>query len=249
MQMVGELGVRAFGILLPSFLIHYLARVDITSKRGAAVRDQVVQLLLEQAMFENDSRVLWWAVREACAVAVNAAESQIYRYDQERGLFQLLERDGQNHIHERPIELSAEHPALRAFRDRMITEEVESSRLVCMAAPIFGQPDRAGPPLAVVMLHLRVDGAPERRAAGLFLTDLLDHIWPICAYASLRQQLPLIDQIGNREVHRLHLDEVIDVVLDTVESRYVVPIFLRESLIKSCRPGCAYTQAGARLPE
>ena len=88
-----------------------------------------------------------------------------------------------------------------------------------MAAPIFGQPDRAGPPLAVVMLHLRVDGASERRAAGLFLTELLDHIWPICAYASLRQQFPLIDQIGNREVYRLHLDEVIDVVLDTLCSR------------------------------
>jgi hypothetical protein len=87
LRIVGDVGVRAFGILLPSFLIHYLARVDITSKRGAAVRDQVVQMLLERAMFENDSRVLWWAVREACAVAVNAAESQIYRYDQERDQF------------------------------------------------------------------------------------------------------------------------------------------------------------------
>jgi hypothetical protein len=101
----------------------------------------------------------------------------------------------------------------------MIAEEAGSLRLVRMAAPIFGQPDRAGPPLAVVMLHLRVDGAFERRAAALFLTDLLDHIWPICAYASLRQQFPLIDQIGNREVHRLHLDEVIDVVLDTLCNR------------------------------
>jgi signal transduction histidine kinase len=170
-------------------------------------------------MFETESRVLWWAVRAACAGAVNASESQIYLYDQERDQFQLLERDGQQHIHDRQIELAADHPALRAFHSRAIAEEIGGARLVCMAAPIFGQPHRAGPPLAVVMLHLRVDGASERRAAGLFLTELLDHIWPICAYASLRQQFPLLDQIGNREVYRLHLDEVIDVVLDTLCNR------------------------------
>src|SRR5262249_8196002 len=99
---------------------------------------------------------------------------------------------------------------------RAIAEEFDGTPLVSMAAPIFGQPGREGPPLAVVVLQLRVESSYERRAAGLFLTDLLDHIWPICAYASLRQQFPLIDQIASSEVYRLHLDEVIDVVLDTL---------------------------------
>ncbi|MBK9715448.1 MAG: GAF domain-containing sensor histidine kinase [Kouleothrix sp.] len=200
-RLLGELGTRIFGVLLPSFMIHYLARVDIVARQGAAVRNQVVQALLEQAVFETEEDRLWCAIRDACAAAVNAVDGWICRYD--GGTAEL-----------QPVGAAPPDDGLaaRAASNRTVAEE-STQGLVTMAAPLFGQPGRAGPPLAVVTLRLRAAGAAERRAARLFLTDLIDHIWPICAYASIRQQFPLLDQSDNRDVYRLNLDEVLDVVL------------------------------------
>jgi signal transduction histidine kinase len=211
-RIIGELNVRVFAVLLPSFLAHYLARVDITAKHGAAVRDHVIQLLLEQAVFETDSAALWSAIREACGVAVKAVESRIYLYNAEDKRL-MLHDDAPDA--DPAATAVTEQLAARAAQERAVVDEAHGL-LTHLAAPVFGQPGGEGPPLAVVVLCLQAESAYERSAARQFLTSLLDHIWPICAYASMRQQVPLLDQIDNRDVYRLRLDEVLDVVLDTL---------------------------------
>lgn len=208
--LLGELCVRAFAVVLPSFLVHYLARVDITAKEGAAVRDQVVRFLLERALFSTDGVALWQAIREACATAVKADESRVFLYEASAGRLEPLDD------HQATDPLPEGHPALRAVRERSVVEQAESRAFVSLAAPVFSQPERGGPPLAVVVLRVRAVGVAERRAARLFLSELLDQIWPICAYASIRQQFPRLEPDDNHDIYQLRLNDVLQVVLETL---------------------------------
>jgi len=214
LQLIGEMGIRVFALLLPSFLVHYLARVDITAKRGALARDQVLQLLLEQTLFETDGPAVARAIRAACAHAVDARASEIYFYDNQREQLYGLDDTGFA-----PRQL-AELPAVEsAIRGRGVCQQPIDEQLVRMAVPLYGQANREGPVLAVVVLDLLARGRYERHAAELFLVELLDHIWPICAYSAILFQYPLLGSSDNHALHRLRLNDVLDVVLDTLCDR------------------------------
>lgn len=210
---------RAFAVLLPSFLVHYLARVDITAKRGSVVRDQIIDMLLERVLLDTDPLALWWSIREACGTAVSATGSDLYLYDQARGRLQRVERAAQGYALGEMIALDSDRVAAQAIRRREIVELTQADDERWIAAPIQGQPDPARHALAVVVLRFRAASSAEVRALRSFLTDLLRHIWPICAYAGIRQQFPLLDQIDDEEVHSLRLDQVIDAALETLCSK------------------------------
>jgi signal transduction histidine kinase len=208
-QLAGEAGVRVFAVLLPSLLVHYLARVDIAAKHGAAVRDQVVQLLLEQTLFTSDRAALGRAICVACANAVDARSQAIYFFEQDQDQLYRLDDDRRAPPHEAAL-------ALQAARTRDIAEEPIERGALRMAAPIYGQSDRAGPVLAVVVLELGIANRYEQQAARRVLAELIDHIWPVCAYASIRM---LLDASANRALYRLRLHDVLDVVLDALCNR------------------------------
>lgn len=207
-RVLGEGAVRVFAVLLPSFLVHYLARVDITAKKGAAARDQVVQQLLEQTLLAHDRAALGQAISAACANAVGARGQAIYFFEHDQA--QLLRPDGTSAApHEAAL-------ALQATRARDIAGERAGPEGVRLAAPIYGQPGREGPALAVVLLELGVTNRFEQQAVQHVLAELIDHIWPICAYASIRL---LLDASANRALYRLRLNDVLDVVLDALCNR------------------------------
>jgi signal transduction histidine kinase len=215
--LLGELGGRFVAVLLPSFLVHYLARVDVTAKRGAEVRDQIIQMLLERVLLDTNGDTLWWAIREACLRAVGAHDSVLYLYDHERGHLRELACAAARCVLGHRIDAATTgHIAADAIRQGGAVERPTSDGLVELAAPIYGQPAQGGRPLAVIVVRCRARTAYERRAIRQFLTDLLHHIWPLCAYASMRQQYPLQVTVDDGGVHSLQLDDVIDSALETL---------------------------------
>lgn len=214
--LVAEIGSRVFGVLLPAFLIHYLARAYRTEQAGVRVRDRIVHDLLQHSLLETDGVALWGEIRKACSIAVNASTSDLYLYHREEEQLQQVEQSQDGYRLGRKINVTDDHIAARVARGQHVVEKVDVESQVCLAAPIYGQVDKSGPPLAVVVVHFTVKTDRERCAAFLFLIDLLHHIAPICTYASLRQQFLLLGWIDSGEVHQLDLNGVLDIVLDTL---------------------------------
>lgn len=215
-MLAGEMTARVVAVLLPSFLVHYLARVDITAKHGAHLRDQITQMLLERVLLDSNGDSLWWAIREACRMAVNAAESELYLYDHEHAQLHQLVYESDGYFFGRALDSTTSHIAADAIRYAAIVEGENAELHTEFAAPVYGQPEHTGHPLAVIVLRFPTTKIYDRRVIRLFLTDLLDHIWPLSAHASMRRYAPAFTPIAGRDVHRLCLDDVIDVALDTL---------------------------------
>jgi len=213
--LLGELLTRMLAVILPSFLVHYLVRVHITVQEGAKARDQVVQQLLERTVFETDALALWWSVRDACFAAVPLVEARLYLCDHEWNRIQLIEDAADGYTLGQIIKMSGRHLAARAVRYRQIAAD-DSARVWKSAIPIYGHPDDEEKPLAVLEVTFPSTTPHERYAAQKFLINLLQQIWPICAYANVRHQFPLFKAVDTPEFYSLDLDKVLSTVLEAI---------------------------------
>jgi signal transduction histidine kinase len=215
LALASELAAYAGAILLPSFLIHYLARVDIVARQGVAARDRIVRVLLERVLLEHDGLAVWWAIQQAFQEAAGATRAQLFLYDHERGRLLPLIKGDEQYAKGEPLDLFADHPAAHACRQRAVYERCSGHNLLQMALPIFGQTEGQNHPLAVVVLEFQPP-LPGNRAPRQFVADLLETIRPICIHADVRHRFPLLDQLDPSGVQRLAVDRVIDQALDTV---------------------------------
>jgi signal transduction histidine kinase len=210
-----ELLAAAAAVVLPTFLIHYLARVHSVTYHGVAVRDQIVRSLLERVLLEQDGLALWGAIRDACQCAAGASTSQIYLVDHSRSrLTPIVPRAEGFGVGER-VDLFDEHPASVAVRTGTVIEHPARGALALLAVPITGRPNRLGRPLAVVVLTFSPPAA-DRQAPRQFVANLLAMIRPICIHADVRQRFPLVDQVDPGGVQTLCVAEVVSRALDTV---------------------------------
>jgi hypothetical protein len=149
--LLGELGGRFVAVLLPSFLVHYLARVDVTAKRGAEVNNEIIQMLLQRVLLDTNGDTLWWAIREACMRAVGAHDSVLYLYDHEHGHLRELACAAARCVLGHRIDTATiDHVAADAIQQGGAVERPTTDGLVELAAPIYGQPAQGGHPLAVI---------------------------------------------------------------------------------------------------
>lgn len=88
---------------------------------------------------------------------MDARSQAIYFFEQDRTRLRL-DDDGRAPPHEAAL-------ALQAARTRDIAEEPIERGALRMAAPIYGQSDRAGPVLAAAVLELGIANRYEQQAA------------------------------------------------------------------------------------
>lgn len=205
-------------LLLASFLTHYMAQVDIVYRRGASERDQIINALLRQVLVDTDGLRMWRTIQEACCRSVNATQSALYLFDDVRKHVQQLHQAGDR------VFLGERHPLAhspqvrQAVQKRAIDVRVHGAETTFFI-PIFAQPDESGAILAILEITVQPYVDAERAVTKSFLADLLHHIWPLCAYADFRNELPALTTIVNGSIHHLQLNEVLDSVLETLCTR------------------------------
>lgn len=213
--LIVELAAAAAAVTLPTFLVHYLARVHRVARQGIAVRDQLVRSLLERVLLEQDGFALWRAIQDACAAAAGASGSQLYLIDHSRSWLTAVVPQGEGYGPGERVNLFDDHPASAAARAGQLMEYPLRGALARLVVPIFGQRRRPERPLAVVVLDFAPPAA-DRRAPRQFVSDLLTMIQPICIHADVRTRFPLVDQVDPRGLQSLCVDEVVSRALDTV---------------------------------
>jgi hypothetical protein len=153
-----ELVAAAVAVVLPTFLIYYLARVHSVAYHRVAVRDQIVSSLLEHMLLEQDGLALWGAIQDACQRATGASASQIYLVDHSRSrLMPVVPQDEGFGLGER-VDLFDEHPASVAVHTGTVVEHPARGALARLTVPITGRPSHLGRPLAVVVLTFSPPG-------------------------------------------------------------------------------------------
>lgn len=210
-----ELVAAAAAVTLPTFLVHYLARVHRVARHGVAVRDRIVRSLLERVLLEQDGLALWGAIQDACEQAAGASASRLYLVDHGRSWLTALIAHREGFALGERVDLFDEHPASVAVRSGKIVEHPVRGALGRLVVPISGQrkyPDR---PLAVVVLDFSPPAA-DRRAPRQFVVDLLTMIRPICIHADVRSRFPLVDQVDPGGLQTLCVADVVSRALDTV---------------------------------
>ncbi|HSH79027.1 MAG TPA: hypothetical protein VLA19_10910, partial [Herpetosiphonaceae bacterium] len=214
--MACELFIRACAVVLASFLVHYLARVDLTVNYGSELRKKITHNLLQRILLETNGLALWGEIHKACDASTKADHSDLYLYDQEQQQLQEVKQGAHGgYVLGRIIDMTSDDIAARVIQSKEVIV-IREKKPIGLAAPIYGPLGRDSNPLAVIILYINFSSERECLVTLSWLIDMLNDIQPIVTYATIYQQSLLPDSTDNDENYSLHLEEVLDRVVKTL---------------------------------
>jgi signal transduction histidine kinase len=195
-----------------------LARLGSTD-----IAAEVIACLHEWVQLDTD-RLAWWGVlRDACRVVLNVPDGDLFLYFPNRHRLRKLVDSVDGYTLSHSFGVGSNHIAAAALRKRSAVDLLHAETGVEVGLPIYGQTavDETTVPLAVLVLRFgrQASSAATRRRLLSRLDDLAAHIWPIAAYASMRQDTKLFVDPDSATVSPPSLNTVIDLVLDTICGR------------------------------
>jgi signal transduction histidine kinase len=166
---------------LAAVLTHSQTWVAQMARQGAADRDQIVQSLLAKAIAAPDAPKVWLAIDAACREALTATASEVHVVEDS-----MPRRYGGDPV--RPLADAAANELVSKVTATHTTQEYAlDPGTIVVAAPIYGQPQREGDVLAVVLARYHAPHANTQHARRLAIEAFAEHIWPIAAYARRRR--------------------------------------------------------------
>lgn len=158
---------------------------------------------------------LWTAIHSGCLIAMNAISSDLYLSSPDGTLLEGVEtivRHGQ-HLDrtslKRLVDVGDADLAARAARAADYVEQVVPHNRKQIAVPIRtpGGSEKEQILLAVFVFQFdEVDAAEQTFVHTLLGLHVLDHLWPLTTFATIRYRSP---QLDTRPIHQQRLEDVI----------------------------------------